>query len=82
MYCFSMATMKLARKTFKPREDPSITFSVAKQQARFRFNQDGIELTTDFNRIDIMPSTGRNNSVSAHVQVMVTVKYYATGKMQ
>ena len=45
-----MATMKLAKKTFKPREDPSITFSVAKQQARFRFNQDGIELITDLIR--------------------------------
>ena len=76
-----MAVMKFARKSFKPREEPSITLSAAKHQARFRSNQDGIELTTDFNRIDIMPSTGRNNRVSAHVQVMVTVRYYATGKM-
>ena len=81
MFYFSMAVMKFARKSFKPREEPSITLSAAKHQAWFRSNQDGIELTTDFNRIDIMPSTGRTNRVSAHVQVMVSVRYYATGKM-
>ena len=69
--------MQVARtkKTINPRKDPPITISA--DEARLRFNQDGIEEITDVIRNYIMPSTGRNNSVTAHVQFMVTLRYYA-----
>ncbi|XP_061184638.1 putative nuclease HARBI1 [Saccostrea echinata] len=79
-----MAGIQVARKkrTFKPRLDPLSTLTAAELQARFRFTHEGIEFITDLIRDDITPSTGRNYSVPAHVQVMVTLRYFATGKMQ
>ncbi|XP_056004148.1 putative nuclease HARBI1 [Ostrea edulis] len=56
--------------------------TAAELQHRFRFDQEGIEFITDLIQNDIMPLTNRNHSVPAIVQVMVALRYYATGKMQ
>lgn len=70
------------RRTFKPRVDPVRSMSAAELQARFRFDNEGIQFITDLISNDIMPLTNRNHSVPPNVQVMVALRYYATGKMQ
>lgn len=66
------------KRTFKPRVDLLRSMTAAELQVRFWFNQDGIgfiaNLVCDFNG----PPTNINYSVPAHVQVMVTLRYFAT----
>lgn len=70
------------KRTFKPRVDPLRSMSAAELQARFRFNQEGIDFITNLICDFIEPPTNRNYSIPAHVQVMVTLRYFATGRMQ
>lgn len=70
------------KRTFKPRVDLLRSMTAAELQVRFWFNQDGIgfiaNLVCDFNG----PPTNINYSVPAHVQVMVTLRYFATVRKQ
>lgn len=70
------------KRTFQPRLDPFETLSAAELQARFRFNNEGIEFITNLIADDISPRTGRNHSIPVHIQVMIALRYFATGKMQ
>ncbi|XP_048775293.1 putative nuclease HARBI1 [Ostrea edulis] len=70
------------QRTFKPRINPLESMTAAELQHRFRFDQEGIEFITDLIQNDIMPLTNRNHSVPAIVQVMVALRYYATGTIR
>jgi hypothetical protein len=69
----------LKKKTFKPRVNPFESMTAVELQQRFRFNHEGIEFITSLIQNDTTPVTKRSHSVPAIVQVMVALRYYATG---
>lgn len=67
---------------FRDRFDPLQNFDALELYRRFRFDRDGILFITDIVKDDISPATARNHSLPPHLQVMIALRYYATGKMQ
>lgn len=70
------------RTTFKPRIDLLRSLTADALKARFQFNQEGIDFITNFICDFIDPPTTRNYSFQAHVKVMVTLRYFLTGRLQ
>ena len=54
-------------------------FTDAELRARFRFGRQSITFITDLIREDITRPTNRSQAVSAELQVLVALRYYASG---
>ncbi|XP_062602602.1 putative nuclease HARBI1 [Saccostrea cucullata] len=76
------ARQQRQRRVFKPRLDPFTEYNAVGLITRYRFDRQGIEhigtLIDDF----VSPATSRNCSIPTNLQVMIALRYFATGKMQ
>ncbi|XP_061190799.1 putative nuclease HARBI1 [Saccostrea echinata] len=70
------------RRVFKQRLDPFTEYNGVGLITRYRYDGQGIEhigtLIDDF----VSPATSRNCSIPTNLQVMIALRYFATGKMQ
>ncbi|XP_062602463.1 putative nuclease HARBI1 [Saccostrea cucullata] len=76
------ARQQRQHRVFKPRLDPFTEYNALGLITRYRFDRQGIEyigtLIDDF----VSPATSRNCSIPTNLQVMIALRYFATGKMQ
>ena len=59
--------------------DPLNHYSEEELRSRYRFGREGINVIVELLSDEIAPSTRRNHSLSATEQVLVTLRFLATG---
>ncbi|XP_070397508.1 putative nuclease HARBI1 [Dermacentor albipictus] len=86
-----MAALRLARlemlaehllrreRVFRDRTNPLDAFSEEELQRRVRFGRDGIVFFAEFLRSEIEHPTCRSGALSAELQVMLALKFFASG---
>ncbi|XP_070385016.1 putative nuclease HARBI1 [Dermacentor albipictus] len=87
----NMAALRLARlemlaehllrreRVFRDRTNPLDAFSEEELQRRVRFGRDGIVFLAEFLRSEIEHPTCRSGALSAELQVMLALKFFASG---
>ncbi|XP_069109344.1 putative nuclease HARBI1 [Argopecten irradians] len=69
-------------RIFRDRFDPLQNYDGFELYQRFRFDREGILFINDIVKDYIAPATGRNHSLPSFLQVLLALRFYATGKMQ
>ena len=69
-------TEKLVAKPCKP---TLTSYTDSELRCRYRFGRDAINYIVGLVADDIMPETNRNHAVSAEMQVLITLRYLASG---
>lgn len=69
------------QRQFRARQDPFIVYDDKELYRRYRFDRNAINYITDMIKDDIS-HTKRNHALSALHQVLVALRFYATGSMQ
>ncbi|XP_045194322.2 putative nuclease HARBI1 [Mercenaria mercenaria] len=72
----------MARRQFHERPDFINTLTNAELVDRYRLDRDGILYLHESLKDILDPATNRNNSVSSLHQILITLRYYATGGIQ
>ena len=67
------------RRTFPRQLDPLTSYTDSELRCRYRFGRDAINYIVGLVADDIMPETNRNHAVSAEMQVLITLRYLASG---
>ncbi|KAJ8930822.1 hypothetical protein NQ314_016354 [Rhamnusium bicolor] len=67
-------------RNFRIRNDPFEEYSESEFRDRFRFTKDTVNYLAEIIRHDIEPTTLRNRSLSVAEQLLITLRFYATGK--
>ena len=67
------------RRTFRRQLDPLTSYTDSELRCRYRFGRDAINYIIGLVADDIMPETNRNHAVSAEMQVLITLRYLASG---
>jgi len=67
------------RRNFRVRPSPKEELSERKLQAKYRFDADGISFIEDLCRDHLTRATNRNHSLSVETQVLVALKFFASG---
>ncbi|XP_064637853.1 putative nuclease HARBI1 [Lineus longissimus] len=67
------------QRNFRHRPLPLEEFSEIKLQKKYRFNSEGIHFICDLVRDDLMRDTDRNHSLNVETQVLVALKFFASG---
>ena len=67
------------RRTFHLQLDPLTSYTDSKLRCRYRFGRDAIDYIVGLVADDIMPETNRNHAVSVEMQVLITLRYLASG---
>ncbi|XP_072142761.1 putative nuclease HARBI1 [Dermacentor andersoni] len=87
----NMAALRLARlemlsehllrreRVFRDRTNPMDAFSEEELQRRVRFGRDGIVFLVEFLRSEIEHPTCRSGALSSELQVMLALKFFASG---
>ncbi|XP_070379282.1 putative nuclease HARBI1 [Dermacentor albipictus] len=66
-------------RVFRDRTNPLDAFSEEELQRRVRFGRDGIVFFAEFLRSEIEHPTCRSGALSAELQVMLALKFFASG---
>ncbi|KAJ8965440.1 hypothetical protein NQ314_004130 [Rhamnusium bicolor] len=69
-------------RNFRIRNDPFEEYSESEFRDRFRFTKDTVNYLAEIIRHDIEPTTLRNRSLSVAEQLLITLRFYATGSFQ
>ena len=67
------------RRTFRRQLDPLTSYTDSELRCRYRFGRDAINYIVGLVEDDIMPETNRNHAISAEMQVLITLRYLASG---
>ena len=71
--------LPIKRRTFHLQFDPLTSYTDSKLRCRHRFGRDAIDYIVGLVADDIMPETNRNHAVSAEMQLLITLRYLASG---
>ena len=66
-------------KTFRREFDPFQIYTDCELRARYRFGREAINYIVDLVRDEIAPDTNQNRAVSAEMQVLITLRFLASG---
>lgn len=66
-------------RVFRSNEELSLNFTDEELRARYRFGREGILFITDLVRERLSRATNRNHALSVRQQVMVTLRFLASG---
>ncbi|XP_041362146.1 putative nuclease HARBI1 [Gigantopelta aegis] len=69
-------------RVFRDRDDPYDSLSEECFRMRFRLTKNTVQNVTDMVRQDIEQPTRRNHDVSSELQVLIALRFYATGGFQ
>ena len=67
------------RRTFHLQLDSLTSYTDSKLRCRYRFGRDAINYIVGPVADNIMPETNRNHAISAEMQVLITLRYLASG---
>ena len=67
------------RRTFRRQLDPLDTYTDSKLRSRYRFGREAIWYIVDLVADKIAPDMNRNHAVSAEMQVLITLRFLASG---
>lgn len=71
-----------AARVFRERDDPLRRLNDYELISRYRFDRRGIVFLSQQLFEDLEPETQRNHALSTQEQVLIALRYYATGSMQ
>ena len=66
-------------RTFRRQLDPLQTYTDCELRARYRFGRESLNYIVDLVADEIAPDTNRNHAVSAELQVLITLRFLASG---
>ena len=69
-------------RNFRARDDPVARLHEDELLERYRFNRRGIDHLVGLLEVDLTHPTNRNHALSAELQILIALRYYATGSMQ
>ncbi|KAJ8929149.1 hypothetical protein NQ314_018173, partial [Rhamnusium bicolor] len=69
-------------RNFRVRNDPFVEYSEGEFRDRFRFTKNTVNYVVQLITDDIRPTTHRNRSLSVAEQLLLTLRFYATGSFQ
>ena len=64
---------------YRPEIDPFECYTKRELRSRYRFGREGLEFIVDLLADEISPSTRRSHSLSAEEQVLITLRFLASG---
>ena len=67
------------RRIYRRQLDPLESYTDCELRSRYRFGRRAINYIVELVAAEIMPNTNRNHSVSAEMQVLVTLRFLASG---
>ncbi|KAJ8964658.1 hypothetical protein NQ314_004722 [Rhamnusium bicolor] len=67
-------------RNFRVRNDPFVEYSEGEFRDRFRFTKNTVNYLVQLITDDIRPTTHRNRSLSVAEQLLLTLRFYATGE--
>ena len=67
------------RRTFRRQLDPLDTYTDSELRSRYRFGREAIRYIVDLVADKIAPDMNRNHAVSAEMQVLITLRFLASG---
>ena len=69
-------------RIFRDRDDPVHRLTNEELIDRYRFNLRGIHFLEDYLEADLRHPTERNHALSPQTQILIALRFYATGSMQ
>ena len=66
-------------RVFRRKTNPLEEFPDHNIVEKFRFSPDGIDFLTEILEEDLLRVTGRSQSLSVETQILIALRYYATG---
>lgn len=66
-------------RVFRREMDPLQYYTERELRSRYRFGREGIEFTVDLLADEISPATRRSHSLSAKEQILITLRFVASG---
>lgn len=66
-------------RTFRSKEELTLDYTDTELRARYRFGREGILFLSDLVRDKLTRQTNRNHALSVEQQIMVTLRFLASG---
>ncbi|XP_063447160.1 putative nuclease HARBI1 [Mytilus trossulus] len=66
-------------RTFRSKEELTLDYTDTELRARYRFGREGILFLSDLVRDSLTRQTNRNHALSVEQQIMVTLRFLASG---
>ena len=77
---FDLLPVAWQEKKFKMHDIALANFTEEQLRSRFRFGRESIEFLVQVLREDLERQTSRNHALSPTVQVLVALRFFASGK--